>query len=126
MHLSVSSKRLEHSQECDGDGDCQLTDTEIYDGINLHYDGGKATWEEREEYNHEEEAQRAIAEDLLSLQVRSGWRKLGEEAEDEDFEILLCTGGPAVRIGANLTTGSHREPAWNTRTGMNPGRNTWT
>ena len=59
-----------------------------------------------------EEAQTAIQEDPLSVQVRSGWYTPGEKAEAEEFEILLCTGGPAVRILGEL--GQHDEPkrAW--------------
>jgi hypothetical protein len=36
----------------------------------------------------------------LSVEVRSGWVPYGDPgaAEPEEFQILLCTGGPAVRI----------------------------
>lgn len=45
-----------------------------------------------------EEATQAIDEDPLSVQVREGWHNAGEKGEIEEYEILLCTGGPAVRI----------------------------
>lgn len=97
-------KRLEHTSECTGDEDCELTDEEIYDGIGLYYESGKskATDEEREEYHDEDRIQTTFSEDPLSVQVRSGWQSPGEELEAEDFEILLCTGGPAVRIVGEL------------------------
>jgi hypothetical protein len=102
-------KRLEHVEDCDGDEDCQLTDAEIYDGLNLHYEEGqKATREEREEFHDEDAARQDIEEDPLSIRVRSGWHNFNEEAEDEDFEILLCTGGPAVRIVGELDS---RQPS---------------
>ena len=73
LYRIVSMVRmLEHVQLCDGDEDCQLTDAEIYDGINLHYEEQKATEKEREEYHDEDAAQRVIDEDPLSIQVQSG------------------------------------------------------
>jgi len=101
-------KRLEHCQDCDGK-DCGLSDEEIFEGINLYYkDGDKATDEEREEYHNEDEARQTIEEDPLSVQVRSGWANSPEEMEAEEYEVLLCTGGPACRIVGQLT--EHQEP----------------
>lgn len=50
------------------------------------------------DFENEDDASQRIDEYPLSIQVRSGWVTPGEEMEAEDFEILLCTGGPAVRI----------------------------
>lgn len=98
-------KRLEHCQKCDGE-DCKLTDKEIYEGINIYYkDGDKATEEDRENYHNEEGIRQAIAEDPLSVQVRSGWANSPDEMKAEEFEILLCTGGPACRIVGELDRG---------------------
>jgi hypothetical protein len=59
-----------------------------------------------------EDAEQRIQEDPLSLEVRSGWTSLGEPLEAEEFNILLATGGPAVRIVGELD--QHGEPsrAW--------------
>jgi hypothetical protein len=44
-----------------------------------------------------------IHEDPLSVLVRSGWHEPGKKSgEPEEFEILLCTGGPAVRLIGTL------------------------
>lgn len=43
-----------------------------------------------------------IHEEPLSVQVRSCWHNPGEPAAPEDYEVLLCTGGPAVRITGSL------------------------
>ena len=43
-----------------------------------------------------------VTEDPLSVQVRSDWHDLGEAPENAEFCILLCTGGPAVRITGDL------------------------
>lgn len=53
-----------------------------------------------------------IEESPLSIQVRSGWVTPGEQMEAEEFEILLSTGGPALRIRGELD--EHRQPdrAW--------------
>lgn len=53
----------------------------------------------------EDEARQAIQEDPLSVQVRSGWCDSGDTMEAEEFQILLCTGGPAVRIMGELSNG---------------------
>ena len=51
----------------------------------------------------EDDARQRIQEDPLSVQVRTGWYTPGtENPEAEEFEILLCTGGPAVRIVGRL------------------------
>lgn len=59
-----------------------------------------------------EEAQRRIHEDALSIDVRTGWYSIGERPESFEFNILLTTGGPAVRIMGELD--DNREPcrAW--------------
>lgn len=56
----------------------------------------------------EEQARERIMEDPLSLQVRSGWASCKEEFEAEEFEILLGTGGPAMRLIGELD--QYRQP----------------
>jgi len=100
--------RLRHCQECQ-DPECDLTDEEIYEGLNLYYkEGDKASEEEREQYHDEDEARQAIDEDPLSVQIRGGWHSPGEADEAIEYEILLCTGGPACRIIGDL--GQFNEP----------------
>ena len=55
-----------------------------------------------------EDARQAILEDALSVEVRSGWYSPGEILGPEEYQILLCTGGPAVRIIGDL--GGYQEP----------------
>jgi len=43
-----------------------------------------------------------VQEDPLEIQVRSDWHSLGDDPESAEFSILLCTGGPAVRIRGSL------------------------
>lgn len=64
-----------------------------------HYEGEEVTMDDMV---------KRIQESPLSLQVRSGWHTPGEQAGTEEFELLLCTGGPAVRIVGAL--GSFGEP----------------
>ena len=50
-----------------------------------------------------EDAARTEIEELpLEVTVRSGWRRPGEAMEPEEYQILLTTGGPAVRIVGDL------------------------
>ncbi len=101
-------KRLEHVRSCDGEG-CELTDAEVFAGINIYYkDGMIASEEDRGQYHNEDEARQSIEEDPVGIQVRSGWHTPGEEEAPAEYEILLCTGGPAVRITGELS--QHQEP----------------
>jgi len=51
----------------------------------------------------------AIHEDTLSVLVRSGWYVPGrDEGKPEDFQFLLCWGGPAARLIGILN--QHGEP----------------
>jgi hypothetical protein len=57
-----------------------------------------------------ENAEQAIHESVLSVMVRDGWRQPGAATEGADeYEILLTTGGPALRIWGEL--GKHGEPS---------------
>ena len=53
----------------------------------------------------EEDARQRIQENPLSVEVRSDWVSPGEELTAGEFQILLCTGGPAVRIVGELYRG---------------------
>lgn len=57
-----------------------------------------------------DDARRQIEESVLSVQVRDGWRTPGMLCMDgaEEFEILLSTGGPALRIFGDLD--AHGQP----------------
>ena len=68
---------------------------------------------EPSDFNFDEDSAREEIENSpLSVQVRSGWHSPGEDGEDEEFEILLTMGGPALRILGELN--EYREPdrAW--------------
>lgn len=60
------------------------------------------------EYEVSDEAQQAIYDDPLAVQVRSGWADPGAELRAVEFMILLATGGPAVRLIGDLN--EHGEP----------------
>lgn len=58
-----------------------------------------------------EDAERAIHEDALSVEVRSDWYSPGQSDADTkpaEYRILLCTGGPAAQICGKLS--EHGEP----------------
>jgi hypothetical protein len=57
-----------------------------------------------------EAAQTRIEEDPLSVEVRGDWHAPGSEgSKPSEFMILLCTGGPAVRIRGELDRYSEPE-----------------
>lgn len=103
-------KRVNHCNECDGHEDCELTDDDILEGLELAT-GQEVTDEEREQYHDEEEARERVQESPLSVQVRSGWYDPRGDPEPEEYEILLCTGGPAVRIIGELGRWNQPETA---------------
>ena len=100
--------RLEHAGSCDNP-DCGLDDASILTGIGLV--GDKADNEEREQYHDEDDAQQAINEDPLSVEIRSGWHVAGQESDGGEYKIVLCTGGPAVRIVGDLSCYNEPESA---------------
>lgn len=55
----------------------------------------------------QEEAIQAIQDDPLEILVRSDWHPpfTGEHGDNIELQVLLCTGGPAVRIIADLEDG---------------------
>ena len=55
-----------------------------------------------------EAAEQAIQEDALEVSIREDWHAPGETSPDKEYLILLCTGGPAVRITGNLN--QYKEP----------------
>jgi len=54
-----------------------------------------------------DDAQEAIQEAPLSVEVRSGWYSPGAELEAVEYQILLSYGGPSLRITGQL--GAHGE-----------------
>jgi hypothetical protein len=61
-------------------------------------------------YDWAEAIQQQIDEMPLSILVRDDWHEPGIPSEEGgEYEILLCTGGPAVRVVGPLT--SFDEPA---------------
>jgi len=104
-------KRMGHCQECDGT-DCELTDQEILEGLNICYEPGmKASDEDREEYHDEDKARQAIEEDPLEVSVRSDWHTPGQDGDATEYMILLSTGGPACRIVGDLNDYGEPESA---------------
>ena len=102
--------RLEHCQDCTGDEDCQAKDEDILSGLGLwSKDTKPPTDEEREQYHDEDEARERIQENALSVEVRADWHQPGgEDTKPTEYKILLCTGGPAVRIIGDLN--EYQEP----------------
>lgn len=58
-----------------------------------------------------EEAIQSIEEDPLSVEIRSEWHTPGSKTPGGQYNILLCTGGPAVRIIGELNEYNQPETA---------------
>jgi hypothetical protein len=100
--IAAMVARLTHSQECTP-SQCPLTDEEITEGIEMVPTRNPDRLEQyRDIYHDADDAEQRIHEDPLSVQVREGWHSPGENLPPAEFEILLCTGGPAVRMRGTL------------------------
>ena len=107
-HITTLVKRLEHIRECHGK-DCELSNTEILEGLGLS--GTAATMEDRGQYHDEDDIRQAIDECPLEISVRSGWKVPGENMTPDEYQIWLCTGGPAARITGQLDKWQEPETA---------------
>lgn len=63
-------------------------------------------------YDWAESIQQQIDEMPLSVLVRSDWHAPGDAGEAGEYEILLCTGGPAVRITGPLDSWEQPDDAF--------------
>jgi hypothetical protein len=52
--------------------------------------------------DNRDDAEQAIQESPLSVEVRSEWHTVGSKVPGGQYKILLCTGGPAVQIIGEL------------------------
>jgi len=106
--------RLEHANECDG----ELEDCDMLSGNPDTMEAEADAWRDDysgadfKEYHSVDLALQSVQEDPLSVEVRSGWHTPGKGAGDEEFMILLCTGGPAVRIMGKLDEYGQADRAW--------------
>lgn len=61
----------------------------------------------------EQDAGDAIQESPLCVEVRSVWHTPGSsDVFDNDYKVLLCTGGPAVQIRGTLGRFNVPDSAW--------------
>lgn len=60
----------------------------------------------------QEGALERLEENPLDIQFRSGWESNRDELTPSEFAILLCTGGPAVRIRGELDHHGYPSRAW--------------
>lgn len=80
--------------------------TSIEAGMNALNDlqnGAESVSYDGETFEDTDTLRERLEQSPLSVQVRGGWYTPGGEAPDpEEFEILLSTGGPALRITGDI------------------------
>lgn len=59
-----------------------------------------------------DEALERLEENPLEIQFRSDWESNQDELSPHEFAILLCTGGPAVRIRGYMDDHGNPSNAW--------------
>jgi len=79
----------------------------LMDAIEAARDGKTIRYED--EWLGLEELEERARERPLSILVRSEWSLPGSKLTPGEYEVLLCTGGPAVRIRGELS--EYGEPA---------------
>jgi hypothetical protein len=120
--LNCNYDRLEELQEERDDLESAIDDAEeqgdIDDARNALNFWDKENGEELQglrdeagECKDHDEALERITDDALEVAVRSGWSAPGE-LEAEEYNILLCTAGPPVRIRGELSEYKEPESAW--------------
>jgi len=75
---------------------------DMMEALETARDSGAVTFE-GDEYDEESMGEH-IDENALSVEVRRSWYVPGTEDAPDEFCILLCTGGPAVRVIGELGT----------------------
>ena len=104
--------RYEHASRCtEARPDCTALPGDVRDALDLDRDRD-ATAEEWQDYHDEDDAEQRISESVLEVLVRGDWHTPGEHSEDAEFEILLTTGGPALRIRGELDHQGEPRRAW--------------
>jgi hypothetical protein len=85
----------------------------LADWLQSHEDELRELEEAANGNESEDEARERIQEDALEVQVRGEWHNPGETHNTpSEFYILLCTGGPAVRIMGELNAFCEPARAW--------------
>ena len=104
FYALADSDELEEFENFDGDESDRPEKPESFtrEELDEEHDSEWLELSRGDEEPDEDEAREEMENDALSVQVRSGWHTPGETAGPDEFEILLCTGGPAVRITGGL------------------------
>lgn len=102
--LSLDWDRLAELRELNSSNYDAISNAELVELLELE--------EVAQNFTGPDDVERAIDEDPLSVEVRSGWTTPGQELKAEEFCILLCTGGPAVRIVGELDHYGEPVRAW--------------
>ena len=104
--VEVDYDRLEELRDMQADHEADMRDTLDAKPFNVMHPDEAEELEQLQadagECTDEDDARQRISEDALEVTVRSGWVSFGTEMTADDFQILLCTGGPAVRIMGEL------------------------
>jgi hypothetical protein len=98
----MEKKRNHAESNADGHAESIL---ELYRAYTLLEDGAESAKADGEEFTSGDQIMERVQETPLSIQARSGWHNAGEKVEDEEFYILLTTGGPALRIIGDMKNG---------------------
>lgn len=117
--------RLEHARDCKGKfEDCGMImdQLDIEDMTAEQIEAAEADWRDPndayvdfDDYHDEDAAERAIHEDALSVEVRSGWCSVDGawgDMEAAEFRICLTTGGPELWLRGELDGNGEPSRAW--------------
>lgn len=108
--------RLEELRDLRADHECDMADETDPKPFNIACPDESEELAELEETAGNcadyEEAMQRIYESPLSVEFRSGWSSDPQDLQVEEFQILLCTGGPAVRIMGELGFDGEPARAW--------------
>lgn len=104
--ISALMLRYQHAQDCQDIDECEAGKEDILAGLMEPHQEKPLSEEQLLVYHDLDSVREDILEFPLEISVRSGWTSLSTVLESgldpDEYYLLLCTGGPAVRIRGDL------------------------
>ena len=109
----IEQKKNHAEQNAEGHAESILA---LYKAYVALQDGAETAEADGDTFTDADQVTDRVMESALSVGVRSDWHTPGDEdAKDEEFNILLTTGGPALRIVGDIgESGELEHQDWGT------------
>lgn len=101
MTTETTTEKTHAEQNAEGHAESIL---ELYQAYTALDEGAETATAEGDEFTDADEVRERVQESALSVEVRGAWYTPGDEdgAKPTEYQVLLSTGGPALRIVGDL------------------------